>query len=58
MTEQKVLTTEQAAQYLQVSTQTLIKMIKAGNLKANKIGRCYRLLKEELDKYLRGETDN
>ncbi len=55
MAEKKVLTTEQAAKYLQVSKQTLIKMIKEGKLKANKIGRCYRLLQEEIDKYLKGE---
>lgn len=37
---------------------TIFKMIKEGKLKANKVRREYRFLQEELDKYLRGETDN
>ncbi len=49
----RVLTTREAMEYLKTSRPTLIKMVKAGKLKANKIGREYRFLQEELDKYLR-----
>lgn len=54
--DQKVLTMKEATEYLKTSRQTLLKMIKEGKLKANKIGRSYRFLIEELDKYLRGEA--
>ncbi len=52
----RVLTTSQVADYLQTTTVTLLKMVREGKLKANKIGREYRFLQEELDGYLRGKT--
>lgn len=55
MVEQKVLTTTEAMQYLRTTRVTILKMVKEGRLKANKVGREYRFLQEELDKYLRGE---
>ncbi len=57
MNEDKVLTTKQAAQYLQTSLTTMFKMIREGELKAKKVGRGYRFLRSELDKFLRGEID-
>ncbi len=58
MTDQKVLNTLEAMKYLRTTRVTLLKMIKDGKLKANKVGREYRFLQEELDKYLRGEVNN
>ncbi len=55
--EQRVLTMREATEYLKTSRQTLLKMIHDKKLKANKIGRGYRFLQEELDKYLRCETE-
>ena len=52
---ERVLTTQDAMEYLKTTRPTLIKMVKEGKLKANKIGRGYRFLQEELDKYLRRE---
>ncbi len=51
----RVLTTQQAVEYLQTSTPTLLKMVREGKLKANKIGRGFTFLQEELDNYLRKE---
>jgi excisionase family DNA binding protein len=51
----RVLTTQQAADYLHTTKQTVLKMTRDGKLKANKIGREFRFLQEELDKYLRRE---
>ncbi len=51
----RVLTTQQAMDYLHTTRQTVLKMAREGKLKANKIGREYRFLQEELDKYLRKE---
>lgn len=56
--EQRVLTMREATEYLKTSRQTLLKMIHGKKLKANKIGRGYRFLQDELDKYLRGETED
>lgn len=57
MTQNKVLTTKEATQYLRTTKQTLLQMVHAGKIKANKVGKGYRFLQEELDKYLRCETD-
>ncbi|MEW6382121.1 MAG: helix-turn-helix domain-containing protein [bacterium] len=57
MTNQKVLTTTEAMEYLRTTRVTILKMVHEGRLKANKVGREYRFLQEELDKYLRGENE-
>ncbi|MEW6379194.1 MAG: helix-turn-helix domain-containing protein [bacterium] len=57
MDEDKVLTTKQAAQYLQTSLTTIFKMIREGELKARKVGRGYRFLRSELEKFLRGDGE-
>ena len=54
--EQRVLTMKEAAEYLKTTRQTILKMINAGKIKSNKVGRGYRFLQEDLDKYIRGET--
>jgi len=48
-----VMTPEQVAEYLQVVTRTIYRMIERGDLKATKIGRVYRIRKEDVDSYLR-----
>ncbi|NPA06773.1 MAG: helix-turn-helix domain-containing protein [Chloroflexi bacterium] len=50
-----VLTPEEAAQILRVSPQDVIAAIEAGELKARKIGSAYRISREALEKFLRGE---
>ena len=57
MSKQKVLTTTEAMEYLRTTRVTVFKMIKDGRLKTNKVGREYRFLKSELDRFLRGETE-
>lgn len=57
MTQDEVLTTTEAMKYLKTSRQTIIKLVKDGRLKGNKVGRNYRFLKEDLDRLIRGETD-
>jgi len=48
-------TVEEAAEYLQVHVNTITKMIKDGKLKAGKIGREWRIAREEVKRLLRGE---
>ncbi len=47
-----VLTMDKACEYLQVSRPTLLKLIQQNEIKARKVGRCWRLLRENLDNYL------
>jgi excisionase family DNA binding protein len=58
MGQQRVLTMQEAAEHLKTTRQTIFKMIKTGKLRGNKIGRGYRFLQEDLDKLIRGETEN
>lgn len=53
-----VLTTKEATEYLRIARTTLFKLIKQGRIRTTKAGRDYRFLKEELDKFLRGENEN
>ena len=57
MGKKEVLTTTEAMEYLRTTRQTLIKLIREGKIKANKVGRNYRLFREDLDKFVRGETE-
>lgn len=51
----ELLTRKQAAEYLKISTRTLDKLIKAGDIHAAYVGSTRRILKEDLLAYLRGE---
>lgn len=57
MSQDEVLTTVEAVKYLKTSRQTIINLVKSGKLRGNKVGRNYRFLKEDLDRLIRGETD-
>jgi len=54
----EVLTSKEALEYLRITQKTLLKLVKEGQLKGNKVGRNYRFLKEDLDRFIRGETEN
>ena len=54
--QDEVFTTKEAMKYLKTTKDTLLKMIKEKKIRANKIGRGYRILKSEIDNYLRGES--
>jgi excisionase family DNA binding protein len=58
MEQKRVFTMQEAAEYLKTTRQTIFKMIKTGKLRGNKIGRGYRFLQEDLDKLIRGETED
>ncbi len=53
----EVLTTKEAMEYLKTTKVTLLKMIKEGKIRANKVGRGYRILKSEIDTYLKRGGD-
>jgi len=47
-----VMTPGEAAGYLKVSEEDVVAAIKAGDIKAKKIGKGYRISKKALDDYL------
>jgi excisionase family DNA binding protein len=50
-----VYTTKEACEYLKISRPTYLKYIAEGRINAIKVGRGWRTLKTELDRFLRGE---
>ncbi len=55
--ENNVMTTTEAVKYLKTSKKTFLKLVHEGRIKGNRFGNSYRFLQEELDNYLRGETE-
>ncbi|MCK5454890.1 MAG: helix-turn-helix domain-containing protein, partial [Calditrichia bacterium] len=51
MTEDKIMTVEEVAKYLRVHFQTVLKLLRDGSIRAQKVGRSWRILKSEVDKY-------
>lgn len=48
----EVMTPEQVAEYLQLNTDTVYRLIRGHQLAASKIGRTYRIPKEDVDIFL------
>ena len=48
----EVMTPEQVAAYLQLNTDTVYRLIRGHQLAASKIGRAYRIPKEDVDSFL------
>ncbi len=55
---EEVMTTTEAVKYLKTTKKTLLRLVQEGRIKGNRLGRDYRFLKSEIDKLLKGETDN
>ncbi len=54
--ERTVLVTKEACSYLRISRPTYVKYLITGRIKGTRAGRGWRVLKSELDRFLRGET--
>lgn len=50
---QQYLTVEEVSKFLRVSTPTVRQLIESGELKAVRVGRQYRIAREDLDDYIR-----
>lgn len=64
MTVDEVLTTEEVAQFLKIDKQTVRELLRLRKLPGRKVGRDWRVLRSELDAWLRqpeavgdGETE-
>ena len=55
-TDETFLTVQEVAELMRVSTMTVYRLIKAGDLRAARIGRSLRLRASEIQAYLERET--
>ncbi len=53
----EVMTTSEAIKYLKISRKTLLKLVHEDKIPARKLGKDYRYLKSEIDKFLRGKKE-
>lgn len=52
--DHEVLTTEEAAALLRVSTKTVLQLVRSGSMPGEKVGRAWRFLKSDVLTYVRG----
>jgi excisionase family DNA binding protein len=57
MTDDRIFTTDEAAQYLKISKTTLLNHIRQRKIKAKKVGRSWRVLQSEIYRFLKEEED-
>ena len=55
---EKLMTLEEVAEYLRLSVHTIYKMAQKGKIPALKAGKKWRFRKEDIDKWLRGNSYN
>lgn len=55
--EQEVLTAEEAAALLRISSKTLLTLARSGALPGEKVGRAWRFLRADILAYVRGTLD-
>ena len=53
MSENDVMTTEEVSQYLRIDEQTVRDLLRARKLPGRKVGRSWRVLRSELEAWLR-----
>ena len=56
--EDIVLTTQEACTYLRISRPTYLKYLYIGRIKGAKAGKGWKVLKSELDRFLKGENEH
>jgi excisionase family DNA binding protein len=56
MNSGEILTAEEAADFLRVSTKTVLKLARDGDLPAQKVGRAWRFCRSELLSYVAGSS--
>jgi len=57
-TPDNVLTTQEACHYLRISRPTYLKYLYLGRIKGTKAGKGWKVLKSELDRFLKGENEH
>ncbi len=54
--ERTVLITQEACEYLRISRPTYVKCLVAGRIKGTKVGKGWKVLKSELDRFIKGDS--
>lgn len=57
MSDQELLTAQEAADYLRINIKLLYKLVDSGELKAKRVGRIIRITKTALTEYLQGDSN-
>jgi len=52
--QDRAMTAEDAAEYLQISVKTVLKLLRAGEIPAKKVGHQWRVSRQALETYLAG----
>ena len=55
--EDAVMTTREACHYLRISRPTYLKHLYKGKIRGVKVGKGWKVLKSELDRFLKGDYD-
>ncbi len=58
MGEDAVLVTREACGYLRISRPTYMKYLQLGRIRGTKAGKGWKVLKRELDRFLKGEKES
>lgn len=58
LNEKEVLTTDEACEYLRISRPTFLKYLSLGRIKGAKAGKGWKVLRSELDRFLKGEISS
>ena len=58
MGKNTVMITREACGYLRISRPTYVKYLRLGRIKATKAGKGWRVLKTELDRFLKGDEES
>jgi len=56
--EDFVMTTQEACEYLRISRPTFLKYVHNGKIKGTKAGKSWKILKSELNRFLKGENEH
>lgn len=57
MSEQELMTAQEAADYLRINIKLIYKLVDSGEIKSKRVGRVIRITKAAIDSYLQGETN-
>lgn len=57
MSDDELLTAQEAAAYLRINLKLLYKLIDSGEIKAKRVGRVFRITKSALNNYLQGDDN-
>ncbi|MCD6345402.1 MAG: helix-turn-helix domain-containing protein [Anaerolineae bacterium] len=58
MNKNEIMTVQEVAQYLRLSTATVYKLAQAGKIPATRVGRAWRFKQELIDEWIKQQSSN